>query len=405
MEYVERLEGYRPGGYHPVAIGDVLNSRYRIVDKLGHGGFSTIWLCRDDQTGRYRAAKLGIAESNPREMEVLDLLASSGSDPEQEMLPKILDRFVVHGPNGAHPCFITTPAMCSISAAKEGSWIQLFQPSTARSLAVQLTRVVAYLHRRGIVHGDLHLGNYLLRLPASFDELSVDELYEKCRPPSLEPVVRFDKQPLGPNVPTHGIAPTWLGQKPEKLSPEVNIILTDFREAFFPSTETRDESHTPLAFGPPEAHSDLGQSLSYPADVWTLGCAMWEILGQRPLFHSFLADEDDIRAAHINTFGNFPPEWFGRWKKKSRYFQESGEPIEFRQVPPWGRRLESDIQKPRREAGIWGFDDEEKDDFVAMLRSMFRFRPEERASVEDILRSDWMVKWALPDYEKSRTKP
>jgi serine/threonine protein kinase len=135
------------------AIGDVLNSRYRIVDKLGHGGFSTIWLCRDDQTGRYRAAKLGIANSDSREMEVLDLLASGDTGPEQEMLPTIIDRFTVQGPNGSHPCLITAPAMCSISGAKDASWNRLFQVSTARSLAVQLTRVVAYVHARGFVHG------------------------------------------------------------------------------------------------------------------------------------------------------------------------------------------------------------------------------------------------------------
>src|SRR4051812_46698439 len=35
---VETLEKYQPGGYHPIRIGDVLNDRYRIADKLGFGG-------------------------------------------------------------------------------------------------------------------------------------------------------------------------------------------------------------------------------------------------------------------------------------------------------------------------------------------------------------------------------
>lgn len=31
VEEVKRFEAYRPGGYHPLIIGEVLQSRYRIV--------------------------------------------------------------------------------------------------------------------------------------------------------------------------------------------------------------------------------------------------------------------------------------------------------------------------------------------------------------------------------------
>jgi serine/threonine-protein kinase SRPK3 len=45
----EDLEDYRPGGYHPVNIGDEFNlGRYLIVRKLGWGHFSTVWLARDN---------------------------------------------------------------------------------------------------------------------------------------------------------------------------------------------------------------------------------------------------------------------------------------------------------------------------------------------------------------------
>ena len=46
----EDLEDYRPGGYHPVSIGDEFNnSRYVVVRKLGWGHFSTVWLARDNE--------------------------------------------------------------------------------------------------------------------------------------------------------------------------------------------------------------------------------------------------------------------------------------------------------------------------------------------------------------------
>jgi serine/threonine protein kinase len=58
-EETEELFRYKPGGLHPVILGEVLpklgtcvddqdkKPRYRILLKLGFGGFSTVWLARD----------------------------------------------------------------------------------------------------------------------------------------------------------------------------------------------------------------------------------------------------------------------------------------------------------------------------------------------------------------------
>lgn len=43
----ESVPGYRADSYYPVALGEVLNDRYRVVAKLGYGVGSTVWLCRD----------------------------------------------------------------------------------------------------------------------------------------------------------------------------------------------------------------------------------------------------------------------------------------------------------------------------------------------------------------------
>ena len=38
---------YVLGGFHPAHLGDVLDGRYRVFRKLGHGATSTSWLSRD----------------------------------------------------------------------------------------------------------------------------------------------------------------------------------------------------------------------------------------------------------------------------------------------------------------------------------------------------------------------
>lgn len=42
----EDLPFYNPEDYYPVQIGEVFESRYQVVSKLGYGG-SSVWLCRD----------------------------------------------------------------------------------------------------------------------------------------------------------------------------------------------------------------------------------------------------------------------------------------------------------------------------------------------------------------------
>jgi serine/threonine-protein kinase SRPK3 len=44
----EPLHRYRIGGYHPIALRDLLkDGRYKILHKLGWGGYSTVWAAKD----------------------------------------------------------------------------------------------------------------------------------------------------------------------------------------------------------------------------------------------------------------------------------------------------------------------------------------------------------------------
>ena len=52
------------GDYHSLKNrGDLYDSRYRLSDKLGYGGYSTIWLARDLQSARYVAVKAITADA------------------------------------------------------------------------------------------------------------------------------------------------------------------------------------------------------------------------------------------------------------------------------------------------------------------------------------------------------
>jgi len=233
VEDVENLEDYRLGGYYPVQIGDRLHTRYRIVHKLGHGTYSTAWLALDEQTSTYVAIKVGAADADKHEADILTQIstgtAAAPSNSEitavASTVPLALDRFTIDGPNGTHPCLVAAPARCSLRDAKEASDWRLFQLDVARSLAAQLAMAISLVHSQGYAHGDLHLGNCMLQLPpCSLNNLSVNQLYAKFGAPEIEPVVAVqngdDGEPTSraPGVPSYVVKPLWLGLPSNELT-------------------------------------------------------------------------------------------------------------------------------------------------------------------------------------------
>lgn len=41
---VEEIEDYQKDGYHPAHVGEIIDSKYVVLKKLGWGHFSTVWL-------------------------------------------------------------------------------------------------------------------------------------------------------------------------------------------------------------------------------------------------------------------------------------------------------------------------------------------------------------------------
>lgn len=151
IQNVERMGRYSPGGYYAINIRDSLhNDRYRIVHKLGHGTFSTVWLANDTLKWRYVALKIGTGDANFKEASILEKVA-----PKSQLLPPLLDRFTLEGPNGKHPCYTTLPARMTVSDALNASDCRLFQLDVARALAAQMALAVSALHDHGLAHGSL----------------------------------------------------------------------------------------------------------------------------------------------------------------------------------------------------------------------------------------------------------
>ncbi|KAJ6538904.1 kinase-like domain-containing protein, partial [Mycena vulgaris] len=114
----EDWEDYKPGGYHPVKIGDSFSdNRYQVVRKLGWGHFSTVWLAWDSKMKRHVALKVvksasRYTETALDEIKLLQRLITSSTPngganhPGRAHVISFLDHFRHTGPNGTHVCMV-----------------------------------------------------------------------------------------------------------------------------------------------------------------------------------------------------------------------------------------------------------------------------------------------------------
>ncbi|KAJ6081401.1 kinase domain-containing protein [Penicillium canescens] len=407
---VEYFEDYVPGGYHPTLIGDTFCSgRYTVVHKLGFGGYSTIWLARDQQRGRYVSLKIltARASTDSHEGEILHYLTKCDrTHPGKRFIPPLLDQFSFHGPNGHHRCLVGEPAGGSIAQSKEDSTNFMFPPDAARSTAAQLLLGLSYLHANGICHGDLHLRNFLLRVP-NFDGLSIAELYKRFGKPYEVPIRRVDGKPGEPHAPPHAIYSMVLSMPANEVhNPE--IIISDYGTSFIVADTPTPTLHTPALYSPPEDFFDEPIIQPTAADIWTLGVNLYEVLGERPLFETFSWDRDDIVAEMINTLGQPPWRWWNSWHRRSEFFKEDGSWVDdFRRIgTPVFRRLRQrlwDMGRGETEQTCeWDVAGGELHALDDLLRAMMAFEPAERPTADQLLRYEYMVKWALPAWERQK---
>ncbi|KAF8246626.1 kinase-like protein, partial [Wilcoxina mikolae CBS 423.85] len=392
---VEDLELYDKGEYHPIHIGDELhNGRYRIVHKLGYGSYSTVWLVRDQQQNRYALLKVVTADGHHdrTESQILHHVKSGrswrwphglwkalwGSNYGGRFVLEALDEFEIQGPNGNHWCVVNEPLAPSLSSMLEYLEGRRLPSDVSRKVAAQLTQGLSYLHSNGIVHGDLHEGSLLFRIPG-MDLWTTEEVHTYLGEPDLVKVTRRDGQPAPPAAPEYIVRPP----DPEILIPlclkdvTCTIQIVNFRDI-------PKRLGTPVWFAAPEVL--FLDPVGPPSDVWALTCLLYKILSGRRLFTSFNGDQDEVLTEMVRILGNLPDCWWKRWEKRS---DEIFQPAFSGHAGDTKTNLHSRLQvlptslKP-----------EEMSAFEEMLRGMLRFEPSERISAEQVVQllpSSWNV--------------
>ncbi|KAK9250444.1 protein kinase, partial [Lipomyces tetrasporus] len=274
-----QIENYRSGGFHPVSIGDSFASgRYRILHKLGFGGFSTVWLARDEHSHRLVSLKIIIEEASKtsNELKILQYLKESAiRHPACGHILSVLDHFTIEGPNCSHTCLVSPfdgPDLAQISHNPS-------QPAGSRRLRGSLARKLA---SPLILHLDLTPSNVLIQL-THVDSWSDQDVYEL----------------LG--FPVQDQVRAWSGEAPPTNGGGIPMSYCA-REVYFKG------------------------KASVWSDIWALGCTIFEIRAGEQLFASFLGGPHEVIRHIVQTLGKLPEPWWSSWKLRDAFFDEHGKP-------------------------------------------------------------------------------
>ncbi|KAF2108481.1 kinase-like domain-containing protein [Lophiotrema nucula] len=295
----EWLEYYQEGGYFPIYIGDFFgeNERYEILNKAGIGGFSLVWAARDHEENRYVSVKVIKADQseNNKELAVLQRLQQAPSHEGLQHLPQLFDHFYVE--RCGKKCLFLITELLGPNIHDMFYGISIRPEIRSRSVTKQLLLAIDCLHSNGIVHGDIHEGNILFRLPASYN-LPLDIVYKG-------EVLRNDGAPLEEELPDYVVVPMMEDQTYPLGHDWKDIVLIDFSSTFYVSDSPTHIDAVPN-MTPPERI--FRKSLSSAVDIWTLGCMTYQFAtGSRLL--SFFGDSRRLIPAIYEKVGESAADW------------------------------------------------------------------------------------------------
>ncbi|KAI0785883.1 kinase-like protein [Abortiporus biennis] len=298
----EPQEQYRPGGYHPIAIGDVFSERYCVVEQIGWSFYSTVWHVEDFLT-QSRAAMKVIASRITKNKAGWDergcMIALRDQNPQAPghgHICQLFDTFMVDGPNGRHICLIIEimgPTVLDIYCCSPRSGFKFLPLFLVKRISQHVLLALQYMHETcNIVHTDIK-GNdiFMTGIPST-----------PVLPEMLE-------------ITDHAFKTT-------------TFKLGDFSKASRMSNR-RVKLIQPTTLRAPEVL--VGAEWDVKADIFNLGCLIYELVCHVPLFNPEWNQEKtgfDAPQTHlaqmIALLGEFPQSLLAKGTATEKYFDSEG---------------------------------------------------------------------------------
>ncbi|NXY43849.1 SRPK kinase, partial [Ceuthmochares aereus] len=389
------------GGHHPVREGEVFNTRYQALCKLGCGAFATVWLCQDMRRKKHVAVKIlksreGFAEAAQDEVALLRCVSGmKKKDRAGENIICLLDDFRMIGENGFHILLLGAlgPSLRCLMNNYTAQGLPL--PFVKKSLQ-QVLAGLHFLHEHCcIIHTDIKPENILL--------YGCDKSLQRLLPDALSCSQRTDLRVTG----SGGDLGNQL-EESDLMSIEVKIA--DLGSACWTykpfSKEIQTQPYRALEVL-------LGLDYGTPVDIWSMGCLAFEMATGERLFDpqpgKYFSRDDgrtpsvlftslteasqslyldlfslclDHVARIIELLGRIPPQIAFSWNKSTKFFSRPGALLRLSRLSP--RSLHSVLADRHR----WTKHDLSA--FTSFLLPALHYAPERRATASRCLQHAWL---------------
>ncbi|KAM5441437.1 hypothetical protein MferCBS31731_003508 [Microsporum ferrugineum] len=366
----ETLPTYIPDKYYPVRLGQIFQNRYQVVGKVGYGVFSTVWLARDFQNSRHVILKTCIASvERSNEIKIYEHISASEFKVDhagKDFYRKLYDSFKVEGPHGSHACLVQQPLGLSLDQVLDIRPTRTFTLELLKPPLRQILAGLDFLHRIDVIHTDLQAKNLLLGIDDPsiffiFEEAEVE--HQPCPRKVLDDRIIY----VSRRVPFSGRLP----------------IITDFGEARLRHEAHRGEDIMPDLYRAPEVI--LRMEWDIWVDIWSVAMVVWDLVKGPTLFNARneenLVDDRLHLAEMIAIMGPPPREFLERSQVSLLYWDENGQWRGLAQIP--------EISLETLAEGIEG---EDIQGFIAFLRRILRWLPEERPTAGELMFDPWLMK-------------
>ncbi|EEH05718.1 protein kinase [Histoplasma capsulatum G186AR] len=275
----ETLPFYHQKHYYPVKIGQVFNSRYRVIAKLGYGAYSTVWLAWDESAKEYTSLKVSIqlednAQISPilNEVSMLQRLQSFADKdhPGLDFTRLSYDIFQLVSRSGCHYCIASKPQGNSVRTLQETFPNRRLPKLLVKSLIHRLYFSVNWLHATcGVAHTDILPQNVLMQIE---DDTSLKDVEDQeFQDPSV-PITRNNGD----------VTTIVYRSRPTMLELSGHPILTDFGQMRLVEGCVNQDWWMPDLYRAPEVLLQL--PWGFPVDIWSIGVMTLELLEGKNLF-------------------------------------------------------------------------------------------------------------------------
>ncbi|KAL5324143.1 hypothetical protein ACEPPN_008686 [Leptodophora sp. 'Broadleaf-Isolate-01'] len=334
----ERLPWYNPDQFYPVRIGEILDSSYKVLGKLGYGAYSTIWLCRNIRYIFRDTPNVELADAKERDDGFVAIKVCTRDIDRSARIHREL-QFYEH--------------ISSLSSQHHGQ-------SFIRGLlgTFEITGPI-----------DINPSNIMLTVN---DESVLDDFERaETEEPSPTKVINDIRIIYGSRK---------LGLPRDSLWGQP--VLCDFGEARI------GESHRgliqPELYRAPEVLFDMEWGSS--VDIWNVAVLIWDLFENRHLFNAVdenLQPSATHHVAEMVAYLGLPPlEYIQRGEITKKVFNEQGR---------WKGAGGTVVPQLSLEESVSALDGEAKEQFLNFIRSMLKWLPETRKQASEPLKDPWMA--------------